>query len=47
MVEVQGSELEGSKSSVLFTLRDNAGALSSVLSIFEKHGVNMTHIESR
>lgn len=35
------------KSSVMFTLKDNAGALNSALAFFETHSVSMTRIESR
>lgn len=36
-----------SKCSVMFTLRDSAGALNQALSFFQTHDVNMTRIESR
>jgi chorismate mutase/prephenate dehydratase len=35
------------KSSLIFTVSDKAGALSSVLGIFTSHQVNMTKLESR
>lgn len=35
------------KASVLFSLSDEAGALSTCLALFSKHGLNMTRIESR
>lgn len=32
---------------IMFTLRDRPGGLSSVLGVFSRHGVNLSHIESR
>ncbi|KAL3315165.1 hypothetical protein Ciccas_006212 [Cichlidogyrus casuarinus] len=33
--------------SILITLKQSVGSLAEALSIFKKHGVNLTHIESR
>jgi len=39
--------VQNAKSSLLFTVPNKAGSLSSVLDIFSRHGVNMTKLESR
>ena len=41
------SPLHNAKSSLLFTVANKAGSLSSVLDVFSKHHVNMTKLESR
>ena len=33
--------------SAIFTVKDTVGSLSNVLAAFEKHGVNLSYIESR
>lgn len=35
------------KSAVLFSIRDRVGALRDALDVFERHGINLTKIESR
>ena len=37
----------GHKTSILFTLADKPGSLSSVLTLFAKNGINMRKLESR
>ena len=33
--------------SIMFSINDSVGALRNVLEVFEKHGVSMTHIQSK
>lgn len=35
------------KTAILFTTQHKAGALASVIDVFSKHGVNLTHIDKR
>jgi len=35
------------KTAMLFSTADKPGALSNVLDVFKRHGINMTNIESR
>jgi chorismate mutase/prephenate dehydratase len=37
----------GDKTSIMFTTADKPGALVSVLSVFERAGINLTHIDKR
>jgi prephenate dehydratase len=38
---------EDGLSSAIFTVNNDVGSLSHVLAAFQKHGVNLSHIESR
>jgi prephenate dehydratase len=38
---------EGKKLCINFTLTDGPGSLGGALDVFAKHGVNMSHIESK
>ncbi|CAF1594611.1 unnamed protein product [Adineta ricciae] len=42
-----GNEECSTKTSLLFSLHEEVGALAKALHVFEKHGVNLLHIESR
>ena len=45
-IRTPGNVEEG-LSSVIFTVKDEVGSLSQILSTFQKHGVSLSHIESR
>lgn len=47
MVGKRAGEVEGRKTSLVFTMRDEPGVLRRALDLFTKHDVNLTHIESR
>ena len=38
--------LEGSKSTVMFTIEDSRGALKRILDLFERYDINLSHIRS-
>ena len=41
------SQIEGDKSSIIFTAKDEAGALYSILELFKSENINLSRIESR
>ncbi len=40
-------DISNNKISIVFSTKNESGALNKILSIIEKHGLNMTHINSR
>lgn len=39
--------VDGQKLELLFSIDDKPGSLTDVLSLFARHGINLSHIESR
>lgn len=46
-VSSSSNPLEGSVTTLHFTLNDTPGALADALGVFRDHGISMTHLESR